>query len=353
MIIGYMHYRKKPLGLNRAYAFAAVAKAEGAELLYFSPGAVDFENRVVNGYIYRDGKWVNTVSRFPDVVYNTTGFSRDKQIEAVDRLQEEIPFTSYSIGNKVTVFNNLMKYKLFANYLLPSEKVLSEKHFFTLADLYPEMVLKPSSGHQGENIYYIKREGSSFRVLSGAEEMSCTVEEMSDFILDKLDQDEYIIQPYINCRTKHGEPYDFRLHVQKDSKGEWVSSNIYPRLSSDGGIICNISRGGHTDRLDDFLEREFGGDGHAMKKYLEVFSRQLAAHMDEIQKELYGEELDELGIDVGLDQKQRIYIYEINWRPGHPPLNNIDLSVVKNTVQYAMFLANRRNNEERGSEKNQ
>ena len=40
--IGYLHYRKKPDKLKKAYAFAAVAKAEGAELIYFSPGAVDY-----------------------------------------------------------------------------------------------------------------------------------------------------------------------------------------------------------------------------------------------------------------------------------------------------------------------
>ena len=339
MRIGYMHYRKIPLGLKRAYAFAAVAQAEGADLLYFSPGAIDFEKRIINGYIYSNGEWVNTISRYPDVVYNTVGFSRDKQIEAVDRLQAEVPFTSYSIGSKMTVFNNLMKYKEFACYLVPTEKVLSAKHFLVLSDMYPEMVFKPSCGHQGENVYYIKREGESFRMLSGAEEVRCGAKQLSDMILKKTQQAEYVVQPYINCRTKSGESYDLRLHVQKNFKGDWVVSNIYPRISSDGGIVCNISRGGHTNELAGFLKREFDADDQRVKKYLEVFALQLAAHMDEIQKELYGEHLDELGIDVGLDQKKKVHIYEINWRPGHPPLNNVDLSIVKNTVRYAMFLA--------------
>jgi hypothetical protein len=79
MLIGYMHYRKSPVGLNRAYAFASVAKSEGAELLYFSPGSI--REGSINGYIYNNGEWRQTDSRYPDVVYNTTGFSHDSQIK--------------------------------------------------------------------------------------------------------------------------------------------------------------------------------------------------------------------------------------------------------------------------------
>jgi len=72
---------------------------------------------------------------------------------------------------------------------------------------------------------------------------------------------------------------------------------------------------------------------------IEDFALKLAVHMDRIQKEQYNEKLDELGIDIGLDENQRIYIYEINWRPGYPPSMNADLNVIKNQVQYSLFLA--------------
>ena len=101
VLIGFMHYRKKPT--NKAYVYAAVAKAEGAELLYFSPGAVDFQKRKINGYIYTNGEWINITSDFPDVICNVIGFDKEKQKETINKLQEEIPFTSYSIGSKATI----------------------------------------------------------------------------------------------------------------------------------------------------------------------------------------------------------------------------------------------------------
>ena len=321
MLIGYMHHRREPFGLNRAYAFAAVAKAEGAEALYFSPGAI--ADGVINGYVYNGGKWVKRASRYPDVVYNTTGFSKESQLEAVDKLQrEKIPFTSHSIGDKMTVYNNLKRYGKFSGYLVPSETVVSERHFFSLLNKYPDMVLKPSSGRQGVNVRRVRKGG------------------VPDDLPRLLAGEKYIVQPYINCRTKSGEPYDFRLHAQKGRGGAWAVPCVYPRISPDGGIVCNISRGGYTRDLTDFLKAEFGEEHYSMKKYLEVFALQLAEHLDQIQKELYGEELDELGIDAGIDKQ--LYIYEVNWRPGHPPFGSADLSVIRNTVHYAMFLAEKR-----------
>ena len=322
ILIGFMHFRKKPT--NKAYAFAAVAKIEGAELLYFSPGMVDFEKRTINGYMYHNGEWTKTLSKFPDVICNVTGFTRDSQNETVERLSTEIPFTSFPIGSKATVYKNILRYNEFADYLVPTEVVNSEKHFFELLDKYGEVVFKPSMGCQGTDVYYVKKG------------------EVPNQIAEKIASQEFLVQPYINCRTKSGDAYDLRLHVQKDKNAKWVLTKIYPRIAESGSIVCNLARGGSTTGLTLLLQREFGERAQSLQKTIEIFALQLAAHMDKIQSELYNEELDELGIDVGLDDSQKIWIYEINWRPGYPPSMNLDLNIVKNTIGYAMHLAGKR-----------
>jgi UDP-N-acetylmuramoyl-tripeptide--D-alanyl-D-alanine ligase len=271
--------------------------------------------------MYRHGEWEQVTSRFPDVVYNTSGFSNGNQCKAVDELQQHgVPFTSFSIGDKITVYRNLIEHREFANYLVPTEIVSSARHINSFIEKYNNIVLKPTSGSQGRNIFHIKADS-----------------EIPDEAIKMISEQECIIQPYINCRTKSGEPYDLRLHVQKVRGGEWAVPSVYPRISPDGEVVCNISRGGYTRDLDDFLKIEFGVKSDDMDKYLRVFALQFARHMDEIQKKLYNEELDELGIDVGWDKQ--LYIYEVNWRPGHPPFLNVDLSVIRNTVHYAMYLA--------------
>ena len=40
-LIGMLHHRKDPINVRKAYAFAAVAKVEGIDFFYFTPGKVD------------------------------------------------------------------------------------------------------------------------------------------------------------------------------------------------------------------------------------------------------------------------------------------------------------------------
>lgn len=337
--IGYLHYRKRPVKSNKAYAFASVAKAEGAELLYFSPGAVDFQNRKINGYKYIKGRWRKITSEFPDVIYNASGLSTARQEEIVDKLMAEIPFTSHAIGSKMTVFNHLVKYGEFMDYLIPTENVSSSEHFFELIERYGKIVIKPSIGSQGIDIYFIEKAGEGYEILSCDEKWSLNHEETTGFIVGKINEEVYIAQPYISSLTKHGHPYDIRIHTQKNIRREWTAVKIYPRVSVTGSIVCNIHGGGYTAAPEAFFKREFGDDWIELMSQIEEFGVNLSAHMDMIQKDLYNEELDELGIDIGVDENRKICIYEINWRPGSPPTMNPDFSAVKNLIHYSMLLA--------------
>lgn len=66
-----MHHKQDPSRVNRAYACASVAKAEGIPFYYFTPDEVDIQNETINGFVYEDGRWTRRNLPFPDVVYNT------------------------------------------------------------------------------------------------------------------------------------------------------------------------------------------------------------------------------------------------------------------------------------------
>ena len=103
-IIGMLHHRLDPTTVLKSYAFAAVAKAEGATFFYFTPKSVDFAKRSIRAKVYENGQWQEKTMPFPDVIYNAGSpekLSVSKEI--IDRLKEEIPFTTHSIGNKWNV----------------------------------------------------------------------------------------------------------------------------------------------------------------------------------------------------------------------------------------------------------
>ena len=341
-LIGMLHHRKYPEKVLKAYAYSAVAMAEGAKLLFFSPKAVNFEERTIHGYIYENGCWIKTASPFPDVIYNTgSPIKLARSSEIIERLKEEIPFTTYSIGHKMRVYDRLVKAGEFTNYLIPSEILHSTRRFFNFLSYYRKIVFKPVNGHKGQGVTFIEQVRDQYHVLHGGEKNIYIFEEMRHYISTKLREEPYMVQPYISCKTKSGQAYDLRLHVQKNSSGKWVITAIYPRIAPDGSIVANINSGGATNYLVPFLKQEFDSDYYNVKRYLEHFALRLADHMDCIQQECFSEIIDELGIDIGLDDLGKIWIFEINWRPGCPPAFYLELDVVRHMIRYSMYLAQR------------
>ncbi|MGE7987019.1 YheC/YheD family protein [Lysinibacillus fusiformis] len=340
-IIGMLHHRLDPTTVLKSYAYAAVAKAEGAQFFYFTPKSVDFAKRSIRAKVYEDGQWKEKTMPFPDVIYNAGSpekLSVSKEI--IDRLKEEIPFTTYSIGNKWNVMKRLKEAKEFEQYLIPSEIVKDADVFHKFINYYKRVVFKPIDGRKGKGIYFITKAGSkNFEVKKDSTNTIYSKPQLDALLKEQLASGTFIMQPYIQSITKSGQVYDFRLHVQKNGEGKWVVTTVYPRIAPNGSIIPNINNGGFTNYLDPFLEQEFKEEAYNIRRMLEHFSLALAHHLDEIQMEKFGEVIDEIGIDVGLDQQQKIWMYEVNWRPGCPPAFYLELDVVINSIRYAMYLA--------------
>jgi len=340
-IIGMLHHRLDPTTVLKSYAYAAVAKAEGAQFFYFTPKSVDFAKRSIQAKVYENGQWQEKTMPFPDVIYNAGSpekLSVSKEI--IDRLKEEIPFTTYSIGNKWNVMKRLKEAQEFEQYLIPSEIVKDVDVFHNFMNYYKKVVFKPIDGRKGKGIYFITKAGTKhFEVRKDSTNTTYSKPQLDTLLKEQLASGPFIMQPYIQSMTKSGQVYDFRLHVQKNGEGKWVVTTVYPRIAPNGSIIPNINNGGFTNYLDPFLEQEFKEEAYNIRRMLEHFSLALAHHLDEIQMEKFGEVIDEIGIDVGLDQQQKIWMYEVNWRPGCPPAFYLELDVVINSIRYAMYLA--------------
>ncbi|WP_081415934.1 YheC/YheD family protein [Peribacillus kribbensis] len=340
-LIGMLHHRKDPKTVLKSYAYAVVAMAEGADFVYFSPKGVNFAEKTIKGYVYEKGAWIERITPFPDVIYNTGSPEKlEKARDIILTLQDTIPFTTVSIGNKWSVNERLKKGKEFVKYLIPSKILKEWKDLYEFLLAYHDVVVKPLDGRKGQGIYFIKRTENGFIVNKDSKDVFYSQEELHPFLNQLLEENIYIAQPYICSKTKFGQAFDLRLHVQKNGQGRWVITTIYPRIAPPGTIITNINNGGYTNYLEPFLNQEFGAESaFNMKQTLEYFTLSLARHLDELQMLEYEEVIDEIGIDIGLDQNQKIWIYEVNWRPGCPPAFYLEMDVVQNTIQYAIYLA--------------
>ena len=235
--------------------------------------------------------------------------------------------------------NVLLEAKEFSNYLIPSEIVKKVDTFHKFIASFQRVVFKPIDGRKGQGILFISKIENRYEVRAGAESAIYTKQQLDALLNEKLAAGTYILQPYIKSVTKSGLVYDFRLHVQKNGEGKWTITTIYPRIAPKGSIIANINSGGYTNYLDPFLQQEFEDEAFNIRRMLEHFSLALASHLDELQMVQHGEVIDEIGIDVGLDENLKIWMYEVNWRPGCPPTFYLELDVVINNIQYAKYIA--------------
>ncbi|MFD0048630.1 YheC/YheD family protein [Actinomycetes bacterium NPDC127524] len=336
-LIGMLHHRTDPSNVKKAYAYAAVAKAEGVNFFYFTPGKVNIEQQKISGKAYENGQWIEKEFPFPDVIYNASYPVGDKAEEIVDYLYDRIPFTSHSIGSKLTVYNRINQSKEFKQYLIPFYKLTNVQIFYDMINRYQKVIIKPLTGHQGESIVFIEKDGSNHYKMNDAGLVSSFQEkQLLNLISHKLLEKDYIVQQFISSQTKSGQVFDFRLHVQKNGEGKWVITSIYPRIGRLGTITSNMGSGGYSTYLDVFLKTEFGDSWYDIQRYLEQFAISFSNYFDS----LYDNELDELGIDVGIDSNQKLWLFEVNWRPGPPSIYNVELDVAKNTILYAKYLAN-------------
>ncbi|MBT2618673.1 MULTISPECIES: YheC/YheD family protein [unclassified Bacillus (in: firmicutes)] len=335
-LVGMLHHRADPQKVTRTYAYSVVAKAEGVNFFYFTAGKVNIQNQTILGKIYEDGKWVDKEFPFPDAIFNASYPTSEKGEEIVDFLYERIPFTSHSIGNKMSVHETIQQAKEFEQYLIPTLELTGLDILTKMVDTYPKVIVKPLSGHQGGGIAFIEKEKQRKYKINEAGQISYfDKDQMLEFVSDKIRIQDYLVQQYISCKTKSGNVYDFRLHVQKNGEGKWVITSIYPRIGPSGSITSNLGSGGYTGFPESFLKYEFKDSWYDIKRTLEYFAISFTNHFDS----LYDSTLDELGIDVGIDENQKIWIFEVNWRPGIPVIFNGELDVARNTILYAKYLA--------------
>ncbi|PEP67858.1 YheC/YheD family protein, partial [Bacillus pseudomycoides] len=296
-IIGMLHHREDPRNVRRAYACAAVAKAEGVNFFYFTPGKVNIENQTILGKIYESGEWIEKEFPFPDVIYNASAPVSDKTEKIFDYLYDRIPFTSHSIGDKLSVYNRIKKAKEFEQYLIPFYELTNARKFFDMINRYKKVIIKPMSGHQGGGIVFIEKYGvEHYKMNEAGQVSSINGKQLLDFISHKIQEQDYLVQQFISCQMKSGHVYDFRLHVQRNGEGKWVITSIFPRIGPLGSIASNMGSGGFSTYLEIFLKTEFDDNWYNIQRYLERFAVSFVNHFDSLYDSV---SFDELGIDVG------------------------------------------------------
>src|SRR5690625_691636 len=326
---------RKAYSEKRIDALIKESEHQGAQAILFSSEDINFTEEKVNADIFRNGKWETIHTNFPDVIHNIAPVSRHQQSITERKLRRRIPFTSYGVGNKFYLPKTMVKHRRFLELLVPFRMVADEHVVYDYLEKENIAVLKPILGARGESIYFVQKKGNRFVVSEHRQERIYNRDNFHEWIQTVLlnRKFSYMIQRYVECRTKNGEPYDIRAHMQKDSEGKWTTTKIYPRIGSKQSILSNISRGGRTEDLTSLLVDEFGHKkGHTYDKEL----RQLALELTEYLDRIHNFSLDELGLDLAIDQTGRFWLHEAN---NGPQSTYHEAERAVHTIGYTIYIA--------------
>ncbi|WP_336774348.1 YheC/YheD family endospore coat-associated protein [Paenibacillus sp. MMO-58] len=329
------------------------------DLYVFSPAEYEEKNGQLNAFRLRHGSWVKEPCPLPDILYDRCFYRTAeermlcKAVLAAIREQKPVTILNGSLPGKWEVYGTLRQDALLA-LLLPSTTRLERPDTLLrlLTSNNGELFLKPSAGMQGKGAIHLKqspltrewvaagRTGSNLPFRLRFNHYSS----LSQWITRFMGNASYIAQPYLQLTDPEGNPFDLRVLAQKNGKGRWGVTGSAVRAGSSGTVTSNLHGGGTASQPSDYLSRLFG-EAKAKRMMNKITDASLQAA--EKLENNYGR-LAELGIDFGIEPDGRIWLLEVNSRPGRSSFrlsgdNQAERMSVELPLRYARLLTQRLN----------
>ncbi|NIK69915.1 MULTISPECIES: YheC/YheD family protein [unclassified Paenibacillus] len=329
------------------------------DLYVFSPAEYEEKTGQLTAFRLRDGGWVKEPCPLPDILYDRCFYRTAeerllcKAVLAAIREQKPVTTLNGSLPGKWEVYGTLRQDSALAPLLPSTIRLNRPDTLLRLLNSYNgELFLKPSAGMQGKGAVHLKLSPSTREWIAAGRTGSNLLfrhrfahySSLSRWIRRFTGKASYIAQPYLRLADPNGNPFDLRVLVQKNGKGRWGVTGAAVRAGSTGSVTSNLHGGGTASQPADYLSLLFG-EAKAERMMNEITEASLQAA--EKLEHNYGR-LAELGIDFGIEPDGRIWLLEVNSRPGRSSFQQSgDDEAARLSVElplrYARLLAQRLN----------
>ncbi|SEB89695.1 YheC/YheD family protein [Paenibacillus sp. GP183] len=337
-------------------ALCLLGISAGIEVFVFSPNRIDWSREQVTGYTYQAGKeaWMKINYALPNLIYDRCFFASKASYQDYSRHlrqlrgRSSIRFLGYGLPGKWEVMQILQRDPYFHPFL-PETRLLTQlQEVLNWLELRSEVFLKPKGGSQGRGVLYIKKhqELLDHFILSGRDRRNHLLQmefqnaqDLKFWLRTFIGQRIYLLQEYLSLHTANGNAYDIRSLVQKNRHGYWELTGMGVRCGQSGSITANLHGGGTAWEAAPFLKSEFSQEQveEQMNTLIELSTKIPLAL-----ESAHGR-LAELGIDLGIDRNGRVWLLEVNSKPGRSlftklPNKAVQKSSKENPILYAAFL---------------
>lgn len=298
----------------------------GIELLIFSPKHVDWERQRVNGWTYspEENRWVAGEHPLPTLVYDRCFYTDSNQFRDykpyVLRLDQSphVQLLGRGLVGKWDTHLILSRNSSLHPYLPETRKWDGPDKALIFLNKHQKILIKPNGGSHGRGVAAILKIEGGYQVhgrtrknhlfrLSFDEESY-----LKQWLTRFVGNTRYVMQPYLKLSTPDGSPYDLRMLIQKNERGDWKTTGMAIRTGKPHSLTSNLHGGGRAEKAIPFLLRHFHRDQvHDILKRIRWLAAVVPPHI-----ERHHGRLLELGLDVGIDADGRVWLLEVNSKPG-------------------------------------
>ncbi len=330
---------------------------EGAYYFLFSPHDVNWKSKSVNGFFLVRGnnnlQWKRFVIPFPNVIYNRIP---NRSSEAAATIRQFKKYVSLYTGarmfnpnffDKWTIHEKLSKIPqanqhIPETYIAPSIQTVDQ-----MLKKHGVVYLKPVGGSLGMGIirvtlhsghgYLCRYHRSGGNVLRRFNNLTSLWRHIFN---SNRKLKKYLVQQGISLMKIQGRPVDFRVHLYKNRNNQWLVTAIAAKAAGNGSVTTHVRTGGKVLSSMEALRRGFGGRATEVHREMVQTAIKLAQYIENS----IGQDLGELGFDIGVDRQGRIWMFEANSKPGrsifkHPSLKKANRESIRNILEYSFYLS--------------
>jgi hypothetical protein len=304
-------------------------------------------------YDFSAKKWKKELMPQPHVIYNRIPFRKFELLPEVQQVIQtclrhgQIRFFNPSFFNKWTLFEWLNKSKVTRDFVPATKRLTTSDELDKLLQQHDFLYLKPIRGKAGKGIMRVSRQAGAVNVRSSYElsiqdktrsqisRYSSTSQLWSD-IRELAGTQDYIMQQGIAMVNYKQRPFDLRVLVQKNGKGEWCIAGVGARLAGKSSITTHVPRGGSIDDPAKLLTATFGAAG---SKRIIARTRKTAITIANQIEKASGSTMGEMSMDLGVDTSGRIWFFEANSKPMKFDEPHIRKKSLENLIHYCVYLS--------------
>lgn len=263
------------------------------DMYAFTPKMVDSNRKRINALTVNNGKWIRKHVPFPTIVYERT----------INRLQEKHSKHVIDKINPRFVFNGGFFSKILIHNILKTTEL--NKHI-------PEMTTDRSKVKDMLNTYgsvYVKPDTGSFG--RGIEKITS---------LDKNYTKGTVYQRTVDLIRQDDAIVDFRVHLVKNGTNIWDIVCFCAKKAGKGNNTTHFRTGGKRIDYREVIN-------YFLKQRIENIALETAIELERTLSEV-----SEMAIDIGVDTKCNIFIFEVNSKPGFHAFNEDEKEAYAKTL---------------------